>query len=803
MKKNNKIFLKAKSTNFNYNYIQRKNTSQEKKPIKVVNLFIDNLKRQKLLNEDDIKLFLYTNRLFNQFKIDINSIRRAKSSTNKIDKNLYNCYKFFNKKLPHDTRNLVSIESQYNNKNGNFSERFNYNLATMTESNNNNIKKKFINRFNLLSQVEVNNTFNSENKNVSNNNIKKEIYYLPNFNTFSNLLANKLKNYYSFSFQNCYNNLNTFNNLNERDLMNITKINYIKKIDEKRKDNLNCQIYQNSKENSHNNTNDSNKEKVGKVLPMKEKLKIFGFVNKKKNEILYDTPPPNYYEIDKYYYYNIFPENCGWLIKECFKHRIKWKECHSLNTNIFNFKWKEVATMNDFSDYNNSYYNNIELKQMINHYEYNSCITNKYKLFLNFIKYCELKNIEVFKYIPFTIILDDSDYEEFSNYRANFKQIFTKINNFIFENNLIKNQIFDRRKQNYRTYFPLKDLKLGLKTYIEIPSTHYAGKNLWIIKAPNLNRGRCIKVFNDYNKIIKFINEINKGNVHEYDNINEEEEINIDKKGYKYKSNKIIIQKYIEKPFLYYGRKFDIRIWVLLTHKMKAYMFKEGHLKVSSINYDLDSNNSFIHLTNYSLQKYNKYFSKYEKGNEVSFETFQKYINDIIKKDINFKEYVYPQFIEIIRNTIKCSKNIINPKNRENCFELMGYDFLLDEEFNVFLIEINTNPGLEISSEIIKILVPRMIDDALRLTVDDVLQSDYIQDWKNQKGEYCSKFHVNGYKDEDNLWEFVCEANTNDKKLTDNNINSNFNTYTNIELNNKKKKIHKRNLSKKRRNMTK
>jgi len=803
MKKNNKIFLKAKSTNFNYNYIQRKNTSQEKKPIKVVNLFIDNLKRQKLLNEDDIKLFLYTNRLFNQFKIDINSIRRAKSSTNKIDKNLYNCYKFFNKKLPHDTRNLVSIESQYNNKNGNFSERFNYNLATMTESNNNNIKKKFINRFNLLSQVEVNNTFNSENKNVSNNNIKKEIYYLPNFNTFSNLLANKLKNYYSFSFQNCYNNLNTFNNLNERDLMNITKINYVKTIDEKSKDNLNCQIYQNSKENSHNNTNDSNKEKVGKVLPMKEKLKIFGFVNKKKNEILYDTPPPNYYEIDKYYYYNIFPENCGWLIKECFKHRIKWKECHSLNTNIFNFKWKEVATMNDFSDYNNSYYNNIELKQMINHYEYNSCITNKYKLFLNFIKYCELKNIEVFKYIPFTIILDDSDYEEFSNYRANFKQIFTKINNFIFENNLIKNQIFDRRKQNYRTYFPLKDLKLGLKTYIEIPSTHYAGKNLWIIKAPNLNRGRCIKVFNDYNKIIKFINEINKGNVHEYDNINEEEEINIDKKGYKYKSNKIIIQKYIEKPFLYYGRKFDIRIWVLLTHKMKAYMFKEGHLKVSSINYDLDSNNSFIHLTNYSLQKYNKYFSKYEKGNEVSFETFQKYINDIIKKDINFKEYVYPQFIEIIRNTIKCSKNIINPKNRENCFELMGYDFLLDEEFNVFLIEINTNPGLEISSEIIKILVPRMIDDALRLTVDDVLQSDYIQDWKNQKGEYCSKFHVNGYKDEDNLWEFVCEANTNDKKLTDNNINSNFNTYTNIELNNKKKKIHKRNLSKKRRNMTK
>ena len=174
------------------------------------------------------------------------------------------------------------------------------------------------------------------------------------------------------------------------------------------------------------------------------------------------------------------------------------------------------------------------------------------------------------------------------------------------------------------------------------------------------------------------------------------------------------------------------------------------------------------------------------------------------KKDINFKEFVYPQFMEIIRNTIKCSKNIININNRENCFELMGYDFLLDEEFNAFLIEINTNPGLEISSEIIKILVPRMIDDALRLTVDDVFKSDYIQDWKNQKGEYCSKFHVKGYKDEDNLWEFVCDVNSNEDKLINSNINSNNNNsiYNNIEFN-KKKKIYKRNQSKRRRNKTK
>ena len=761
-----------------YNHYNKEiNNSQKNNPVKVVNLFMDNLKKQKLLNEDDIKIYLYTKSLFKKYKIDIKDIkdiRRIKSSSklkNKNNKYLLNCYDFFNKKPLTSSLNLVSNSSRSNDMN---IKRYTLNNNRYTDKNNlpknTSIRQKLINSSEILSQKEPN-TININHKYLNTNkNMSKNNYYSPNFNKYNNLVTIRIQNLNSISYP--Y-NLNSLNNLPlyEKDFLNITKINYMTTCNEKNKDNLTKNNINNIYYNTENNKMDSfKKEKHIRTIPMREKLKMFSFTKSNKNQnILYDKPPPNFYD-KNYFYYNIYPENCGWLIKECFKHRIKWKECHSLNTNLYNFKWKEFALKNEFLDYNN----NNDIEQMINHYEYNSCITNKYNLFLNFTEYCENKNIEVFKYIPFTIILDDSNCIEYSEYISNFKLLFTNINNYIFDNKSIKNQTFDRRKIKYKSYFPLKKIKIGIKTHIEIPFTHFAGKNLWIVKVPNLNRGRCIKVFNNYDKIIKYINEIIKGNVHEYDNIKEEDENkenndndndNDNEKGYKYKSDKIIIQKYIEKPFLYNGRKFDIRIWVLLTHKMTAYIFKEGHLKLSSINYDLDSNNTFIHITNYSLQKHNKFFSKYEKGNEVSFETFQNYINENSKKKINFKQSIYPQFIEIIRHTIQSAKNSININKKKNCFELMGYDFLLDEEFNVFLIEINSNPGLEISSEIIKILVPRMIDDALRLTVDDIFKTDYNKEWKNEKGEYCSKYHVNGYKDEDNMWEFVCDCDDNTNKL--------------------------------------
>ena len=222
---------------------------------------------------------------------------------------------------------------------------------------------------------------------------------------------------------------------------------------------------------------------------------------------------------------------------------------------------------------------------------------------------------------------------------------------------------------------------------------------------------------------------------------------------------KVIIQKYLEQPLLYYGRKFDMRIWVFLNYDGNVYMFKEGHLKASSLNFNLNSKNLFIHLTNYSVQKYNINFSKFEFGNEISFEEFQNSLNNEHKLNLDIKKNIIPKIKDIIICSMKSVEKKINKFHRNFCFELFGYDFIFDKDVNPFLLEINTNPGLEESSPLINMLVPRMIDDLFRLTIDKIYKTKFDENVLKyeKKGEikYVSPFKVNGYDDDENLWENI------------------------------------------------
>ena len=422
--------------------------------------------------------------------------------------------------------------------------------------------------------------------------------------------------------------------------------------------------------------------------------------------------------------YCILKGNNSHLIEKCLEYRKDvWEKSILDYSKYCNLIWTPLSNNINYIDLQN-------LNQYVNHFEYNNIISNKKNLFFCLLKYCEKKNYNLFSFFPFTILFEFK-LEGLENQIEQFKIFFNNIKSYI-------DNSTESLKTKYNEIFNTYAYKkLGSIQTIKIPETHYNNFNYWIIKPVNLNRGMCIKIENNIEKIESEIKEIKEkskiGNLYD---------------GKQKKCKRLLLQKYIEKPLLYQGRKFDIRIWVLLIGNKpnNVYIFKEGHLKASCLKYDLNSNDTYIHLTNYSIQKYNSDFSKIEIGNEIPFKDFQKEL-DNLNTGINFRKFIYPKICKIVRITAGACKDRINLMKRKNCFEIFGYDFMIDCNYNPFLIEINTNPGLEISSPLINMLLPRLIDDAFKLTIDVEFNDSKV--YKKMS----SYFHVEGYSNDENMFE--------------------------------------------------
>ena len=96
-----------------------------------------------------------------------------------------------------------------------------------------------------------------------------------------------------------------------------------------------------------------------------------------------------------------------------------------------------------------------------------------------------------------------------------------------------------------------------------------------------------------------------------------------------------IVQKYVTKPLLIRGLKFDLRLYVLVASldPLEVYLSDSGMARFCTVPYSPPSvsnmHESFMHLTNYSLNKRSKEYVHSERGDEGSKQTLDSIMSEL------------------------------------------------------------------------------------------------------------------------------------------------------------------------------
>ena len=240
--------------------------------------------------------------------------------------------------------------------------------------------------------------------------------------------------------------------------------------------------------------------------------------------------------------------------------------------------------------------------------------------------------------------------------------------------------------------------------------------NLWLVKPKKASLGKGIKIF------------------HKLDDT----------------PNDYIITKYISYPHLINKLKYDFRIYVLITglSPLKMYLYTDGLVRFTSEEYSLDLNKLdelYRHLTNVAINTKNKDTYKKavnadtEEGNKWSLQVYKAYCEH---HGINFKK-IWEQMADISIKSILAVRDLFmktvkqNGTKDKNHFKLFGYDFLVEEDLKVYLIEVNSRPSLIMGDINDLKLKPQLIADTLNI----VGITPYSHDYKDNFQAY----DYNGY----------------------------------------------------------
>ncbi|XP_060790619.1 tubulin polyglutamylase TTLL5 isoform X3 [Neoarius graeffei] len=301
-------------------------------------------------------------------------------------------------------------------------------------------------------------------------------------------------------------------------------------------------------------------------------------------------------------------------------------------------------------------------------------------------------------------------------------QDFQKVNHFPRSNELTRKDRLYKNIQRMQQAHGFQNFHIVPQTFVlpaeyqEFCNTFCKDKGPWIIKPVASSRGRGIYL------------------------VSSPSQISLDEN--------ILVSRYISNPLLIDDFKFDVRLYVLVTSydPIVIYVYEEGLTRFATVKYDhavKNIKNQFMHLTNYSVNKKSSDYVSCDDpevedyGNKWSMSAMLRYLKQEGKDTALLMRQIEDLIIKAVLSAelqIATACKMFVP-HRNNCFELYGFDVLIDSNLKPWLLEVNLSPSLACDTPLDLKIKASMISDMFSL-VGFVCQDPLLKHMRSDKAAF-------------------------------------------------------------------